>query len=195
LAVIRNAMTLERDKGMGMQNLFTMFQRGNYLPSGYRLGHNGIFADMTTAQTQPRPVALAAKLLNQAQGEILATSVSGGWTVDSGSTIDEARTVAAGDAMVSFDGKQLVVTLFNNTVAGDENADFHFTLPGVIDGQAVGWDWAKATFSVLNGPGVEANNETGVHVEIAPGAFTRNGSQVYAALPGHAMGSFVIPVA
>jgi hypothetical protein len=195
LAVMRNAMQLSRDYGISVQNLFTMFQRGLALPNGYTLGHYGIFSDLGTAATNPRPIALGAKLLNQASGEILDSSLSSGWVVDSTSTIPAAQTTQAADAMVTFDGANFVVTMFNNTIADLENTNFHFALPTSIDGKLITADWSKATFKVLTGPAVGSNNETDAPVVIADGTYTHGTREVYAALPGHSMGSLVIPIA
>jgi hypothetical protein len=194
LAVARNAMQLTRDYGITDQNLFTMFQRGNNLPNGYALGHFGLFTDLTTAGTNMRPVALAAKLLNRAKGTILASSLTGGWAVDGTSAVGAAATTQAADAMVTFDGANLVVTMFNNTVADLQNTDFHFTLPATIGGKAVTADWSKATFNVLSGPTVASNNETTQTVAIKAGQYSHGTSEVYAALAGHSMGSLVIPL-
>jgi hypothetical protein len=186
-------MQLSRDYGISVQNLFAMFQRGLNLPAGYVLGHYGIFTDLGTAATNPRPIALGAKLLNQASGQILSSSLTNGWVVDSTSTIPAATTTQAADAMVTFDGANLVVTFFNNTIADNQNTNFHFSLP-TINGQVVTADWSKATFQVLNGPSVGSNNETTAPVQIASGTFAHGNREVYAALPGHSMASLVIPI-
>lgn len=194
LAVMRNAMQLSRDYGISIQNLFTMFQRGLTLPNGYSLGHYGIFSDLGTAASNPRPIALGAKLLNQASGQILASSLTSGWVVDSTSTIPLARTTQAADSLVTFDGSRLVITLFNNTIADLENTNFHFSLPSTLHGKAIAADWSRATFKVLTGPTVGSNNETTAPVGISDGTFTHGLREVYAALPGHSMGSLVIPI-
>jgi hypothetical protein len=194
LAVIHNAMVLTRDYGICSQNLFTMFQQGLNLPNGYALGHYGIFADMSSAQTNPRPIALAARLLNQAGGEVLSSSITSGWVVDSTATAPLATTTQAADAMVTFDGKNLVITMFNDTIADTQNTTFHFNLPAMLDGKAFSVDWTKAAFNVLTGPSVSANNEIGDEVSITTGQYSHDTRQVYAALAGHSMGSLVIPV-
>ncbi len=135
IATIHNAAVLERDYGISLQNLFTLYQSGDNTPEGYVAGHYGIFADQLTADTNPRPTALAAKLLNQADGQILASSVSDGWTVNSRSTQAIATTTQAADALVTYDGNKLVVTLFNDTVPDNEATNFNFTLPTSIGGR------------------------------------------------------------
>jgi len=84
--------------------------------------------------------------------------------------------------------------MFNNTIADLQNTNFHFTLPTTINGKAVTADWANATFKVLNGTAVGANNEITQNVNIAAGTYTHGTREAYAALPGHSMGSLVIPL-
>jgi hypothetical protein len=194
LATARNSMVLTRDYGISSQNLFTMFQRGDLIGSSFVDGFYGIFADMTTASTNPRPMALAAKLLDQASGTVVSSSLSAGWMVDATSAVPLATTTQAADAMVTFNGSQLVITIFNNTIADQHNTIFHFTLPAALGGATITPDWANATFSVLSAATVGANNETTAAVGIGAGQYTESGSEVYAALAGHSMGSLVIPL-
>jgi hypothetical protein len=179
---------------MTNQNLFTLIQRGNNEPEGFALGHFGLFADMTTAFTNPRPTALAAKLLNNASGKIISTSVSAGWAIDSTNALNNANTTPAADAMVTVSAGNLVITLFNDTVADDQNTTFHFTLPASLAGIALNLDWSAASFQVLSAPSIGSNNETTQTVKIADGAFTHGTRELFAALPAHSMGSLVIPL-
>lgn len=194
LAVARQAMVLSRDYGMSSQQLFTFVQRGNNLPAGYALGHYGIFTDLTTAFTNPRPVAMAAKLLNQATGTILTSSMTAGWQVDSGSGWSTARTTSANDAMVTLDGDRLVITAFNSTATDDTHVRLNVTLPATIGGREILPDWSKVTMQVLNGPSVASGNETAASVAIAAGQWVRNNSTLTALLPAHTMASIVIPL-
>jgi hypothetical protein len=194
LASTHNLVMLARDYGMTNQNLFTLIQRGNNEPEGFALGHFGLFADMTTAFTNPRPTALAAKLLNNASGKIISTSVSAGWAIDSTNALNNANTTPAADAMVTVSAGNLVITLFNDTVADDQNTTFHFTLPASLAGIALNLDWSAASFQVLSGPSIGSNNETTQTVKIADGAFTHGTRELFAALPAHSMGSLVIPL-
>jgi hypothetical protein len=194
LAVIRNSMVLTRDFGMSTQNLFTMFQRGLYMSNGYALGHYGIFSDMGTADTNPRPVALAASLLNRASGTIISSTLTNGWVVDAASPIAGARTTQAADALVTLDGNKLVITLFNNTVSDSLNTAFNLVLPEVLAGRTINPDWNNASFTVLSAPSVASNNETSANVTLGAGQFTYKANELYAALPAHSMGSLVIPL-
>lgn len=194
LTVAHNAMILARDYGITNQNMFTLIQRGNNEPEGYALGHFGLFADMTTADTNPRPTALAAKLLNNATGKIITSSLSAGWAIDSTNPLNDADTTPAADVMVTVSSGKLVITLFNNTVADDQNTTFHFNLPPVLAGIALNLNWAAATFQVMNGSSVTSNNETTQNVKISDGAFTHGTRELFAALPAHSMGSLVIPL-
>jgi hypothetical protein len=194
LATIRNAMVLSRDYGISQQNLFTMFQEGLYMKNGYAAGHYGIFADMTTSMTNPRPIALAAKLLNEARGTIVASTLSTGWVIDSSSSQPGAATTQAADAMVTVGDGKLVITLFNNTVSDVLNTTFHMNLPQMLAGQAINADWSNATYTVLSAPSVASNNETTLTAKLSQGQYTRSGNELYAALPAHSMASFVIPL-
>ena len=194
IATIHNAAVLERDYGISLQNLFTLYQSGDNTPEGYAAGHYGIFADQLTAETNPRPVALAAKLLNQANGQILASSVSDGWTVNSRSTQAIATTTQAADALVTYDGTKLVITLFNDTVPDNEATNFNFTLPTSIAGRAITANWAAASCSVLAGPSAASNNETAKNVSISNGTFSQSGQNVSVTLTAHSMASLVIPL-
>jgi hypothetical protein len=194
LAVIRNAMVLSRDYGISQQNLFTMFQDGLNMKNGYAAGHYGIFSDMTTAQTNPRPIALAAQLLNNASGTIIGSSLSAGWTIDANSNQSGAATTQAADAMVTLDGDKLVITLFNNTVADVLNTTFHMILPTLLDNRTLNPDWNNATFTLLSAPSVASNNEATPTVTLSQGSYSRSGNEIYAALPAHSMASLVIPL-
>jgi hypothetical protein len=125
---------------------------------------------------------------------VLSSSITSGWVVDSTATAPLATTTQAADAMVTFDGKNLVITMFNDTIADTQNTTFHFNLPATLDGKAFSVDWTKAAFNVLTGPSVSANNEIGDEVSITTGQYSHDTRQVYAALAGHSMGSLVIPV-
>jgi hypothetical protein len=187
-------MVLSRDYGLSQQTLFTMFQAGINMANGYAAGHYGIFTDMTTAETNPRPIALAAKLLNNASGAIIASSLSSGWTIDPNSTQPGAATTQAADAMVTLDGNKLVITLFNNTVPDVLNTTFHMLVPDLLDGRTINADWDHATFTLLSAPSVASNNETTANVNLSQGDYSRSGNEIYAALPAHSMASLVIPL-
>lgn len=194
LAVARQSMTLQRDYGITNQNLFQFVQRGLGANGGFELGHYGIFADLTTAAANPRPVALAAKLMNQAAGTILASQLTSGWMVDSAATTGTAATTSASDALVTTTGDQFIVTLFNSTVDDLTNTTFHFRVPTTLHGKAVAADWTRATFQLLGGPSISSNNETSKTVDITAGTFTHGLRDVYASLPGHSMGTLMIPL-
>ncbi|HVX86323.1 MAG TPA: hypothetical protein VH253_16185 [Phycisphaerae bacterium] len=194
LTVAHNSMLLARDYGISNQNLFTLVQRGDNTPEGFALGHYGLFADMTTAGTNPRPTALAAELLNRASGKIVSTTLSNGWVVDSSSTQTAATTTQAADAMVTVSSTKLTITFFNDTVQDGQNTLFHLLLPAVLAGQALNLNWNAATFQVLSGPSVSSNNESTQTVKISNGSFAHGASELYAALPAHSMGSLVIPL-
>ncbi len=194
LATIRNAMVLERDYGISTQNLFTLFQYGDSTPEGYVPGHYGIFSDQMTASTNPRPVALAAKLLDQADGQILSSSLSDGWVVNGSSSQALATTTQAADALVTYDGTKIVITLFNNTVNDNQATTFNFNLPATIAGRAITANWAAASYTTLNGPSAASNNENTANVAIRNGTFLQNGQNATITLPAHSMSSLVIPL-
>lgn len=192
LTVARRAMLNMRDYGITSQQLFTLIQRGDNTPNGFALGHYGLFNDMTTSASNPRPVALAARLLNHARGDILATTISNSWMVDATAS-GQAATTAADDAMVTLDGQRLVVTLFNNTVDDAQSATFHFTLPAQLAGGCFKVDWTNVTCQLLAGD-LAANNETTSNIQISDGNVRHVGRDIYLTLPAHAMGSLILPL-